>query len=270
VWMVDEVGGKLHPNSHARGKAMVPFTLAALDPVEKLRPEEDDVQELKTTPKGSVDEQSDKHDGVLQVWCTVVTHCVFYRYGRTVLIHGVSYCRYGVLYSYTVYPTAGMVYCTHALWILQVSCTVLIHCVSCCRYDVLYSYTVYMLQLRRTVLIHGVSYCRYGVLYSYTVYLTAGIVYCMHTRCSLLQVWRTVLIHDVSYCRYDVLYSYTVYPTAGIVYCTHTRCIVLRVWRAVCIHGVSYCWYDVLYSYTVYPTAGMTCFSHTRCSLLLV
>jgi hypothetical protein len=30
-WMVDEVGGELQLNSHARGKAMVPFTLAALD-----------------------------------------------------------------------------------------------------------------------------------------------------------------------------------------------------------------------------------------------
>jgi hypothetical protein len=135
VWMVDEVGGRLHPNSHAGGKAMVPSTLAALDgrpTVEEIRPdlEEDDVQERKAMPKGSVDEQSDKHDGVLQVWCTVVTHCVFCRYGRTILTHGGSCrygrnvlthcgsCRYRVLYSYTVYPPAGMTYCTHTRCIL--------------------------------------------------------------------------------------------------------------------------------------------------------
>jgi hypothetical protein len=72
VWMVNEVGGELHPKSDAGGKAMVASTLAALDeypPAEKVRPEfvEDDVQELKAAPKGSVDEQSDKHDDVLQV-----------------------------------------------------------------------------------------------------------------------------------------------------------------------------------------------------------
>jgi hypothetical protein len=40
---------------------------------------------------------------ILQIWCTVLTH-------------GVS-CRYGVLYSYTVYH-AGMAYFTHTLCIL--------------------------------------------------------------------------------------------------------------------------------------------------------
>jgi hypothetical protein len=76
AWIVDEVGGELHPNSGAGGKAIDPSTLAALDgrpPVEKLRQilMEDEAQELKArdehppaAPKGSVNEQSDKHDDV--------------------------------------------------------------------------------------------------------------------------------------------------------------------------------------------------------------
>jgi hypothetical protein len=90
VWMVAEVGGELHMNLHAGGKAMVPSKLAALDgrfPLfKKLRPKlvEDGAQELKAVLKGSVD------DHVLQVWCTVLTHCVSCRYGRTVLTNCVS------------------------------------------------------------------------------------------------------------------------------------------------------------------------------------
>jgi hypothetical protein len=231
VWMVDEVGGRLHPRSHAAGKATVPSTLAALDgPVEKIRPEleEDNVQELKAAPKGSVNEQSDKHDDVLQVWCTVLTHC--------------GSCRYRVLYSCTVYLAAGMTYCTHTRCIL--------------------------LQVWRIVLIlvHGVSYCRYDVLYSYTVYPTAGMTYCTRTRCIyiLLQVWRTVLIHGVHAagmvyfthtrclcCTYGALYSHTVF-SAGTVYsytfyCTHTCSCYYGV---LCSHTVS-CQLGTLHSFFI-------------------
>jgi hypothetical protein len=148
--MVAEVGGELHFNSDAGGKAMDPSTLAALDgPVEKLRQilMEDEAQELKArdehptaAPKGSVNEQTNEHDDILQVWmyCTHAL-CTVYRAGMDVLYSRTVY-RAGmdVLYSRTVYPAGnnvGKVY-SYPVYILQVWCTILTPCVSC-RYSVL-------------------------------------------------------------------------------------------------------------------------------------
>jgi hypothetical protein len=88
-----------------------PARIAAVDPVPRPKVEVRFEKMLKEEKIFGFGEHRQGHlDLTGQVWCTDLLHCVS--------------CRYGVLYSYTVYP-AGMVYCTPTLCILQVWCTVL-------------------------------------------------------------------------------------------------------------------------------------------------